>query len=73
MTHPVFVLVIEKLWKEGSDFFKVENSIICHDGESIQGSHVTSHSGQVSVIAYQLTTVLTFIFVHLQDVRVTGA
>jgi hypothetical protein len=26
----------EKHWKENSDFFKVENSIICHDGESIQ-------------------------------------
>lgn len=23
----------------------MENSIVCHDGESIQGSHVTSHSG----------------------------
>ena len=23
----------------------MENSIVCHDGESIQGSHVTSHRG----------------------------
>jgi hypothetical protein len=36
---------IDKGWREGSDFFKVENSIVCHDGESIQGSHVTSHVG----------------------------
>ena len=24
---------------------QVENSIVCHDGESIQGTHVTSHEG----------------------------
>ncbi len=36
---------IEKSWREGVDYFKVENSIVCHDGESIQGSHVTSHTG----------------------------
>ena len=30
---------IEKAWREGVDYFKVENSIVCHDGESIQGSH----------------------------------
>lgn len=28
--------VIEKSWKEGHDFFRVESSTICHDGESIQ-------------------------------------
>jgi len=37
--------VIDKAWREGVDYFKVENSIVCHDGESIQGSHVTSHEG----------------------------
>merc|ERR1739848_264945 len=36
---------IEKAWREGVDYFKVENSIVCHDGESIQGSHVTSNEG----------------------------
>jgi hypothetical protein len=36
---------IDKSWREGVDYFKVENSIVCHDGESIQGSHVTSHEG----------------------------
>ncbi len=30
---------IEKHWKENVDYFKVENSIVCHDGESIQVSH----------------------------------
>ena len=30
---------IDKSWREGVDYFKVENSIVCHDGESIQGSH----------------------------------
>jgi hypothetical protein len=28
----------EKQWKENVDFFKVENPIVCHDGESIQVS-----------------------------------
>lgn len=36
---------IGKSWREGVEFYKVENSIVCHDGESIQGSHVTSHPG----------------------------
>jgi hypothetical protein len=30
---------IEKHWKENVDYFKVENSIVCHDGESIQVSN----------------------------------
>jgi len=30
-------------WKEGEDYFRVEVPIVCHDGESIQGSHVTQH------------------------------
>ena len=37
--------IIDKSWREGVDYFKVESSIVCHDGESIQGSHVTSHEG----------------------------
>jgi len=37
--------VIDKQWKEGHDFFRVETSIVCHDGESVQGSHVTNHTG----------------------------
>ena len=34
-----------KHFSTGVDYFKVEASIVCHDGESIQGSHVTSHIG----------------------------
>ncbi|XP_035706073.1 SEC14-like protein 1 isoform X2 [Folsomia candida] len=37
--------VIEKAWKEGHDFFRVESSTVCHDGESVQGSHVTNQTG----------------------------
>ncbi|XP_042218419.1 SEC14-like protein 1 isoform X2 [Homarus americanus] len=37
--------VIEKTWREGHEYFRVEPQLICHDGESIQGSHVTSHMG----------------------------
>merc|ERR1712066_880196 len=34
-------------WKEGEDYFRVEVPIVCHDGESIQGSHVTQHEAKV--------------------------
>jgi len=37
--------VIEKSWKEGVDFFRVEPILLCHDGESVQGTHVTAHVG----------------------------
>ncbi|GLH14610.1 uncharacterized protein GBIM_18966 [Gryllus bimaculatus] len=36
---------LDKNWKEGKEYFRVEIPIICHDGESVQGSHVTSHVG----------------------------
>jgi len=42
----VRVSVGEEEWrrgKEGEDYFRVEVPIVCHDGESIQGSHVTQH------------------------------
>lgn len=28
--------VIEKTWREGHEYFRVEPQLICHDGESIQ-------------------------------------
>ncbi|XP_037081881.1 SEC14-like protein 1 isoform X2 [Pollicipes pollicipes] len=37
--------VVEKSWKEGVDYFRVEPTLICHDGESVQGTHVTAHLG----------------------------
>ena len=37
--------VIEKSWKEGTEYFRIEPSLLCHDGESIQGSHVTRDAG----------------------------
>ncbi|XP_068205744.1 SEC14-like protein 1 isoform X4 [Palaemon carinicauda] len=37
--------VIEKSWREGYEYFRVEPQLVCHDGESIQGSHVTSYMG----------------------------
>lgn len=36
---------LDKTWKEGREYSKVENSIICHDGESVQGSHVAKKAG----------------------------
>ncbi|CAL4110754.1 unnamed protein product, partial [Meganyctiphanes norvegica] len=36
---------IEKTWREGHEYFRVEPTGVFHDGESIQGSHVTSHMG----------------------------
>ncbi|KAF2356884.1 CRAL-TRIO lipid binding domain [Trinorchestia longiramus] len=35
--------VIEKTWREGHEYFIEEPHLVCHDGESIQGSHVTRH------------------------------
>lgn len=32
-------------WKEGTDCIKVEPSVICHDGESIQGTHIIQEQG----------------------------
>ncbi|KAL0272928.1 UNVERIFIED_CONTAM: hypothetical protein PYX00_005734 [Menopon gallinae] len=37
--------VIDKNWKEGKEYFKVETPIVCHDGESVQGSHVAKKAG----------------------------
>lgn len=37
--------LIDKSWLEGKDYEGVESPILCHDGESIQGSHVTSRDG----------------------------
>jgi hypothetical protein len=34
--HSTHKTCFEKHWKENKDFFKVENPIVCHDGESIQ-------------------------------------
>lgn len=38
-------MVFDKSWKEGTDYVVVEPSTVCHEGESIQGSHVTAFSG----------------------------
>jgi len=32
-------------WTEGKEYFRAEAPIVCHDGESIQGSHVTQSVG----------------------------
>ncbi|KAK2726958.1 SEC14-like protein 1 isoform X2 [Artemia franciscana] len=37
--------VIERSWKKDIDYFIVENPLACHEGESIQGSHVISVEG----------------------------
>jgi len=37
--------VIDKSWKEGKDYDLVESSIVCYDGESVQGSHITTQMG----------------------------
>ncbi|XP_054289717.1 protein real-time isoform X2 [Macrosteles quadrilineatus] len=37
--------VIDKSWVEGEDWSRVEPLVTCHDGESIQGSHVTAGKG----------------------------
>ncbi|XP_046681100.1 SEC14-like protein 1 isoform X2 [Homalodisca vitripennis] len=37
--------VVDKGWVEGQDYHRVEQPLTCHDGESIQGSHVTCETG----------------------------
>ncbi|XP_068633435.1 protein real-time [Battus philenor] len=32
-------------WREGQQYSRVEPTLVCHDGESIQGSHVMSECG----------------------------
>jgi len=44
-SDPEHYTALEKDWKEGMDYFRVEAPIVCHDGESIQGSHVTTFVG----------------------------
>jgi len=44
-SDPVHHTSIGRGWKEGSEYFRVETPIVCHDGESIQGSHVTQFVG----------------------------
>ncbi|XP_053609887.1 protein real-time isoform X1 [Plodia interpunctella] len=35
----------QKNWREGEHYHRVEPALHCHDGESIQGSHVMTESG----------------------------
>jgi hypothetical protein len=42
---PLQYTSIGKGWREGAEYHRVEASIVCHDGESIQGSHVTNTTG----------------------------
>ncbi|XP_035439828.1 protein real-time isoform X2 [Spodoptera frugiperda] len=35
----------QKGWREGEHFHRVEPTLVCHDGESIQGSHVMLECG----------------------------
>jgi len=44
-SEPVQYTSIGKGWKEGTEYYRVEMPIVCHDGESIQGSHVTNTTG----------------------------
>ena len=41
--EPEHLSNIGRGWREGEDYHRVEVPIVCHDGESIQGSHVTQH------------------------------
>lgn len=44
---------LDKSWVEGVDYMKVEPLIVCHDGESIQGSHVTSREGGTYILQWR--------------------
>lgn len=45
VSDPEHHTAIGRGWKEGVEYFRVETPVICHDGESIQGSHVTQWVG----------------------------
>lgn len=57
---------IDKNWKEGKDYFKVESPIVCHDGESVQvGFHIPvltrvhdNSSNNYSPIIIQTVTII---------------
>ncbi|GAB6020388.1 hypothetical protein CHUAL_003093 [Chamberlinius hualienensis] len=44
---------LDKSWVEGVDYLKVEPLVVCHDGESIQGSHVTSRDGGAYILQWR--------------------
>ncbi|CAB3374888.1 Hypothetical predicted protein [Cloeon dipterum] len=37
--------ILERLSTGGEEYEFVESQLVCHDGESVQGSHVTAHAG----------------------------
>lgn len=41
---------IDKHWKEGVDYFRMEPSVICHDGESIQVRNQADHFLYILII-----------------------
>ena len=41
ITSTIIMTGIGRGWTEGKEYFRAEAPIVCHDGESIQGSHVT--------------------------------
>jgi len=45
IAEPEHISSIGKGWVEGQQYHRAEAPIVCHDGESIQGSHVTQHTG----------------------------
>ncbi|XP_023670771.1 SEC14-like protein 5 isoform X1 [Paramormyrops kingsleyae] len=48
------VQLIEKSWVLGVDYSMVESSLVCREGESIQGSHVTRWPG-LYILQWKLT------------------
>ena len=62
---------LEKHWKENSDFFKVENSIVCHDGESIQVRLANNFIQNYSKFE-KLASIFNGLFYLLQGSHVTS-
>lgn len=45
--------VIEKGWREGHEYFRVEPQLICHDGESIQvGGYISQLNLQLIYLSF---------------------
>ena len=57
-TSTIIMTGIGRGWTEGKEYFRAEAPIVCHDGESIQGSHVTQSVRHHPRLLFSLMVIL---------------